>query len=33
MIFMDINYEEDNLEISPPMKFLDPGFLRKLLVS
>lgn len=23
IIFMDINYEEDNLHLSPPLKFLD----------
>jgi spermidine synthase len=33
MVFMDVNYEEDNLEISPPMKFLQTEFLRKLTVS
>ena len=31
MIFMDINYEEDNLQLSPPRKFLDKAFLGKLL--
>jgi hypothetical protein len=32
MIFMDINYEEDNLRLSPPKKFLDTEFLKKLMV-
>lgn len=32
MIFMDINYEEENLQLSPPKKFLDTDFLSKLLV-
>lgn len=30
IVFMDINYEEDNLHLSPPKKFLDPAFLQKL---
>lgn len=33
MIFMDINYEEDNIQLSPPRKFLSQEFLAKLLVS
>lgn len=33
MIFMDINYEEDNLQLSPPKKFLETAFLNKLLVT
>jgi hypothetical protein len=33
MIFMDINYEEDNLHLSPPKKFLETAFLTKLMVS
>ena len=33
MIFMDINYEEDNIQLSPPRKFLQQQFLSKLLVS
>ena len=33
MIFMDVNYEEGNLHLSPPLKFLDPKFLAKLVVS
>lgn len=33
MIFMDINYEESNLHLSPPRKFLDTAFLSKLMVS
>lgn len=33
MIFMDINYEEANLQLSPPKKFLEQSFLAKLLVS
>lgn len=32
MIFMDINYEEDNIQLSPPRKFLTPEFLSKLMV-
>jgi spermidine synthase len=32
MIFMDINYEEDNVQLSPPRKFLTQEFLSKLLV-
>lgn len=32
MIFMDINYEEDNVHLSPPRKFLTQEFLGKLLV-
>lgn len=31
IIFMDINYEEEYLGISPPMKFLEPNFLQKLM--
>ena len=27
---MDINYEESNLMLSPPKKFLEPEFLKKL---
>ena len=33
MIFMDINYEEDNLHLSPPKKFLETEFLTKLMVT
>lgn len=33
MVFMDINYSEDNLELSPPQKFLETEFLEKLVVS
>jgi spermidine synthase len=33
MIFMDINYEEDNINLSPPRKFLTQEFLAKLMVS
>ena len=33
MVFMDINYEEDNLQLSPPKKFLEQSFLSKLLVT
>lgn len=33
IVIMDINYEEANLQVSPPMKFLDTTFLKKLLVS
>jgi len=32
MIFMDINYEESNLHLSPPKKFLEQAFLSKLMV-
>ena len=32
MIFMDINYEESNLHLSPPKKFLETSFLAKLMV-
>ena len=32
MVFMDINYEEANLKLSPPKKFLEQSFLAKLLV-
>jgi len=32
MIFMDVNYEEDNLQLSPPRKFLTTEFLTKLMV-
>jgi spermidine synthase len=27
VILMDINYEEDNIEMSPPLKFIEPSFL------
>jgi hypothetical protein len=27
---MDINYQEDDLSISPPKKFVEPQFLNKL---
>lgn len=30
---MDVNYEDSDLGISPPMKFLETEFLNKLLVS
>jgi hypothetical protein len=30
---MDINYEEKELGMSPPFKFVEEGFLSKLLVS
>lgn len=33
LIFMDINYEEDNVQLSPPRKYLQPEFLSKLMVS
>jgi hypothetical protein len=33
MVFMDINYEEANLQLSPPKKFLEQSFLAKLLVT
>jgi hypothetical protein len=33
MVFMDINYEEANLKLSPPKKFLEQSFLAKLLVT
>ena len=33
MVFMDINYEESNVQLSPPKKFLDQSFLSKLMVS
>jgi spermidine synthase len=33
MIFMDVNYEEDNVQLSPPRKFLTTEFLNKLMVS
>lgn len=33
LIFMDINYEEDNVQLSPPRKFLATEFLSKLMVS
>jgi spermidine synthase len=33
VIIMDINYEESELNLSPPLKFMDAGFLRKLLVN
>jgi hypothetical protein len=32
MILMDINYEESNINISPPAKFLEQAFLDKLMV-
>jgi hypothetical protein len=32
MIFMDINYEEENLHLSPPRKFIESSFLAKLMV-
>lgn len=32
MIFMDVNYEEDNVHLSPPRKFLETEFLQKLMV-
>jgi len=32
IVFMDINYSEDNLELSPPKKFLETAFLQKLVV-
>lgn len=31
LIFVDINYEEAELELSPPMKFLETSWLTKLL--
>lgn len=31
MILMDINYEESNINISPPAKFLEQSFLDKLM--
>lgn len=31
IIFNDINYEEENLLLSPPKKFIEPAFLEKLL--
>lgn len=31
MIFMDINYEEANIQLSPPKKFLESSFLQKLM--
>lgn len=31
MIFMDVNYEEDNVHLSPPRKFLETEFLQKLM--
>ena len=30
---MDVNYEEDNLALSPPLKFIEPDFLKRLLVN
>jgi len=30
-LFMDVNFEEDNVAISPPVKFLQPEFLEKTL--
>jgi hypothetical protein len=29
---MDINYEEEDIHLSPPMKFFDPAFLANLIV-
>jgi spermidine synthase len=31
LIFMDINYEDSDLSISPPFKFIETSFLQKLL--
>lgn len=33
IVIMDINYEEEDTGISPPVKFLQKNFLHKLLVS
>ena len=33
MVFMDVNYEEGNIQLSPPRKFLTTEFLAKLMVS
>jgi len=32
LILMDINYEEENMEMSPPFKFVQTQFLHKLTV-
>lgn len=31
IVIMDLNYEEENLHLSPPQKFLDTEFLDKLM--
>ena len=33
LIFFDVNYEEDNVQVSPPLKFFETDFLNKLLES
>jgi hypothetical protein len=33
ILYMDINYEESNMQLSPPFKFLETSFLQALLVS
>lgn len=30
MVFFDVNYEEDDVKVSPPMKFFQPDFIAKL---
>jgi hypothetical protein len=32
IVIMDVNYEEENIELNPPKKFLETKFLQKLLV-
>lgn len=32
VIIMDINYEEEDIHLSPPKKFLEPDFVQKLMV-
>lgn len=30
IIFIDLNYEEDDIKVSPPKKFLEPDFIKQL---
>jgi spermidine synthase len=32
-IFLDVNFEEDNIKISPPARFLEVAFLQKIVDS
>lgn len=33
LLFFDINYEEENVQVSPPLKFFEVPFLNKLMES
>ena len=30
VVIMDLNYEEDDLKVSPPKKFFEPDFIKQL---